>query len=95
MQTTLEFNSGYSWSTSKPAYDDVTPGRISNEELIYSVVLRLKQTCLLQISEITGLEQGRVSARINSLIKAGKVRYSGKEDYMNYKGRVRKKILVS
>lgn len=88
------FNSGYSWQTSKPAFDDVTPGRISNEEMIYRAVVKLKTTCLLQISEITGIEQGRVSARINSLIQAGKVKYSGKEDYLFYKGRIRKKIVL-
>lgn len=85
----------YSWETSKPAFDDVTPGRISNEEKIYAVVKRLKQTCLKEIANITGIEQGTVSARINTLIEKGKVIYGDKENYIEYKGRLRKKVLLN
>lgn len=86
---------GYSWDTSYPALKENPQGKALQAEKVYEVIKRLGETCLLQISEELGMEQGRVSARMSDLISAGRVRYSGKEDYISYKGRIRKKIIVN
>lgn len=98
MQLNIDFNqpspSGYSYETSLPGYNSNPEDKLTQAERILNEVVRLKETCLLQLHEIMGIPQSTVSGRVNDLCKAGKIRYSSKEDYIMYKGMLRKKIIL-
>lgn len=82
--------SNYSYATSLPAFHSHEDEKQRQADKIYQLV-KSGVDNLLRLSEITKLEQGRVSARINDLIADNKVIYQGKIVYKNF---TRKRIVV-
>lgn len=80
----------YSYETSYPAFKSNQEAKMLQADQVLALI---KTGCnnLLQLSEATGLESGRISARVNDLIKDKKVMYSG---YITYKDRLRKRIVI-
>jgi hypothetical protein len=81
----------YSFDTSLPAYHSHTDDKQRQADMIYQLI-KSGVDNLLRLSEITGLEQGRCSARINDLIADNKVKYDGKVIYKNF---TRKRICLN
>ena len=86
---------GYSHATSGVAYRSNPEKKLACKERLFLIIQRLKSTTLLELHEITGLPQSSVSGRIADLIQEGRVKYSSRQDYVFYKGQLRKKILVA
>lgn len=80
----------YSFDTSLPAYHSHQDDKQRQSDVIYQLI-KSGVDNLLRLSEITGLEQGRCSARINDLIADNKVKYEGKVIYKNF---TRKRICL-
>jgi len=80
----------YSYQTSLPAYHSHEDVKQLQADKIYQLI-KSGIDNLLRLSEITGLEQGRCSARVNDLVAENKVEYKGKVIYKNF---TRKKIVV-
>ncbi len=86
-----EEKSNYSFETSLPAFkENKALNKHRQCDLILGIV-RKGANNLLQISQVSGIPQAIVSARIYDLIEDGKVKYEGK---LNYNDRVRKKIVL-
>lgn len=81
----------YSFETSLPARkENLATNKKTQCEEVYSFVERGANN-LLQVSELTGILQAIVSARVNDLIEENKVCYLG---FTIYKNRKRKKIII-
>ena len=85
-------NTGYSQATSLPAYHCNQNQKQLQKEYILESIRKWGSTCLLRISEETGVPQSSCSGRVNDLISENKVEYSG---YCSYKNRLRKKIIMA
>ena len=82
--------SNYSIETSLPAYHSHQDDKQKQADMIYQLI-KSGIDNLLRLSEITGLEQGRISARVSDLIADNKVKYDGKVIYKNF---TRKRICL-
>ena len=81
----------YSYTTSLPAYKEnqVTNKKTQCEDVLSFVIYGANN--LLQISQLSGIPQAIVSARVNDLVNEGKVEYNG---HVIYSNRLRKKIIL-
>lgn len=81
----------YSWQTSYPVYveNQAFNKRRQCDEVLS--IIRKGANNLLQISEVSGIPQAIISARVNDLIKEEKIKYA---DFTVYKDRKRKKICL-
>lgn len=79
----------YSHATSLPAYHSNAEQKQFQKDMIYSLVLQKRKTCLKELANITGIEQSTVSGRINDLVTDKKVTYAGSAMLL---GRMRKVI---
>jgi len=89
---------GYSYQTSLPAYHENKEGKDIQAQKIYAHILRLRETCIRQLAELTHLPDSTVSARLSDLREAGKVKWKVVDDKLeliHYKGRMRKKIILA
>ena len=82
----------YSSQTSLPAYRCNHGGKLLQKEYILSSIRKWGSTCLLRISEETGVPQSSCAGRVNDLVNENKVEYSGTTVYKN---RLRKKIILA
>ena len=83
--------SNYSFGTSLPAYAGNQEDKKRQSEKILEAI-RCGGNNICKISEMTGLESGRVSARVSDLVKNGSIHY---DNMVTYKDRKRKRIVVS
>lgn len=84
-------NSGYSYKTSLPAQalNTATSKQRQCQQVLTAILKGANN--LLQISQMTGIVQSTVSARVNDLIEDGKVKYEG---FVYYQGMKRKRICI-
>lgn len=82
-------DTNYSYVSSLPAYHSNAEQKQFQKDMIYSLVLQKRKTCLKELANLTGLEQSTVSGRVNDLVSANKVTYSGTAMLL---GRMRKVI---
>lgn len=81
----------YSYSTSYPAYLENESGKNAQETRVLRAINSLKgKATLKQLEKILKLPQSTISGRVNDLVKAKKVKYSGE---VFYEGRTRKQII--
>jgi hypothetical protein len=85
-------SSNYSFETSLPAFQSCPDEKKKQADMIYELIQQGADN-LLKLAELTGLEQGRISARISDLIEERKVRYA--EEKIVYKKFKRKKICLA
>ncbi len=82
--------SNYSYETSLPPYlENKALNKQRQCDMVLEIIKR-KANNLLQISQVSGIPQAIISARVNDLIKESKVAYLGKVIYNN---RLRKQIV--
>jgi predicted transcriptional regulator len=81
----------YAFETSLPACKSHLDDKKRQSETILEAIRRGANN-IRQVSEMTKLESGRISARISDLMKAGDIRYDGKVKYDNM---TRKRIVVN
>ena len=81
----------YSYTTSLPAYKEnqVTNKKRQCDEVLS--IIKMGYNNLLQISQVSGIPQAIVSARMSDLMEEKRAMYSGQTVYQ---GRLRKKIIV-
>lgn len=100
LQASIDFNTGYSYLTSLPAFFKNKEGKACHERDIYLMICRLSE----QGKEISAkmiehelikqgkrLSDGRIAARLNSLKKRNLIAYDG---LIEYDGMKRKKIIL-
>ncbi len=80
----------YSFPTSLPAYEDNAAIKKRQADNILYLIINGNDN-LLKLSELIGLEQGRISARVNDLINENKVKYDGFVYYAGNDGKLRKR----
>lgn len=83
--------SNYSYETSYPPYkeNEALNKRTQCDEVLQ--IIKHGANNLLQISQVTGLPQSTIAARINDLASEKKIEYSG---FTVYNNRKRKKIIL-
>jgi predicted transcriptional regulator len=81
----------YSFETSYPAYrENEASNKTRQCDEVFQFIKRGANN-LLQISELTGLPQSTIAARINDLISESKIKYDG---FVVYEDRKRKRIMA-
>ena len=88
--------SNYSWETSYEAYNYNRQDKEKKADWIYRIICSLikdgKEVCSAHVKEITKMESGIISARVNDLIEQERIKYDG---VINYKGFQRKRIVLT
>ena len=81
----------YSYETSYPPFleNKATNKRTQCDEVL--AIIKKGANNLLQVSEVSGIPQAIISARVNDLIEENKIEYNG---FTVYNNRKRKKIML-
>lgn len=96
MNNQLDFfhaKTNYSFDTSLPALTENKSEKQQAKQRVYDAICN-GANCLLKIHEVLKMPQSSVSGRVNELIEEGKVYYSDKENYIQYKNKLRKRIML-